>query len=131
MGAWVAGGFKAGLIFFLEDGNHYFFGSARIGRALEDDKLSGSQMRGDGVGGVGDVAEVGLVVLVQRSGDADDDGVHGRELRVVGGRGEAVGFGGLDLFGGDAVDVRTALGQRIDFARIDVEAGHLKVLLAV
>ena len=127
----VASSFQSGLILFLEDRDHHFFRGAGVGRALENDQLSGAQMGSDGVGGVGDVAEVGLVIFVQRSGDADDDGVHRGELRVVGGRGEALCFGGLNLFRSDAVDVGTALGQRIDFAGIDVEAGHLKFLLAV
>ncbi len=83
------------------------------------------------MGGVGDEAQVGLVVFIQRRGDADDDGVHRRELGIVGGCGKAVGLGGLDLLRRNAVDVGAALGQGVDLARVDVEARHLEFLLAV
>ena len=46
----------------------------------------GAQVRRDGLGGGDDVAHVGLAMLVQRRGDADDDGVHLCDLRVVAGR---------------------------------------------
>ena len=40
-------------------------------------------------------------------------------------------LGGLDLLGRNAVDVGAALGQGVDLAGVDVEAGHLKLLFAV
>ena len=80
--------------------------------------------------GVGDVAEIGFVIFVQRRGDADDDGVHLRDLRIVGGGGKALRLGRLDFFRRDAVDVGTALGEGIDLARVDVEAGDGKLLFA-
>jgi hypothetical protein len=36
--------------------------------------LSGAQVRRDGVRSIGDEAEIGPVVFVQRSGNTDDDG---------------------------------------------------------
>src|ERR1039458_3395193 len=72
----VARGFKTGRIFLFEDRDHHFFRRAWVCRTLKHDQLSGTQMRSDGVGGVGDVAEIGLVVFVQRGGDANDDCIH-------------------------------------------------------
>ena len=42
-----------------------------------------------------------------------------------------LGLGGLNLFGGDAINIGAALGQCIDLAGVDVEAGDLELLLAV
>ena len=83
------------------------------------------------MGGVGNVAEVGFVVFIQRSGNADDDGVHLGDLGIVGRGGEALRLGGLNLVGGDAEDVGTTLGEGIDFAGVDVEASHRELLIAV
>ena len=81
--------------------------------------------------GVGDEAEIGFVVLIQRSGDADDDGVHFGDVGIVRVGGEAVRFGSLDLLGRDTVDVGTALGEGIDFAGVDVEPGYRKLFFAI
>src|ERR1019366_3838014 len=108
-----------------------FFRGARVGRALEDDDLTGAQIGRYGVGGVGDVAEVGLVIFVERGGDADDDRIHGGDLRIVGRGFEAVGFGRRDLRGRDADNVGAAVVEGIDFALIDIEPGDGKFLFAV
>ena len=81
------------LVLFLENRHHDFFGGAGVGCALENDQLAGLQMRRDGVGGVGDEAEVGFVILIERGGDADDDGVHLVHAGVVGGGGKALRLG--------------------------------------
>ena len=122
---------EAGLVFFLQNRNQDFFGRAGVGRAFEDDDLAGSQMRRDGMRGIGDVAQVRFVILVQRSGDADDDRVHLADLRIIRRRLEAVGLGGGDLLGRDAENISPAVVERVDLALIDVEAGDRKLLLAV
>ena len=81
--------------------------------------------------GVGDEAEVRFVIFVQWRGHADNNGVHGGELRIVGGGREAMRLGGLDFVRRDAVDVGGALGQGFDLASINVEAGDLEFLFAV
>jgi hypothetical protein len=63
----------------------------------------------------GDVAEVGLVVLVERGGDADDDGVHLGDVGVVGGGAEAGFLRLLDLIREDADDVGAAAVELGDF----------------
>ncbi len=83
------------------------------------------------MGRVGDVAEIGLVILVERRGDADDNRIHGGDLRIVGRGLEAVRLGRRDFLGRDAENVSAAARQGIDFAPIDVKTGHGKFLLAV
>ena len=74
--------------------------------------------------GLGDVAQVGLVVLVQRSGNADDDGVHLGDVGVVGGGAEALACAppGSRL-AGMRHDVGAAGVERVHLAGVDVEAG--------
>src|ERR1700722_17426704 len=124
-------GFQAGFVLFFENRYHHFFGGAGISGALENDELSSAQVRRNGVCSISDEAEIRFVIFVQRSGDADDDGVHFGDLRVVRGRGKALRLRRLDFFGGDAIDVGSALGEGIDFALVNVEARHLELLLAV
>src|ERR1700690_211331 len=71
------------------------------------------------------------MVFIQRRGDADNNGVHVVELRIVSGGGESLRLGRLDFLRCDTVDVRTALGQTVDLARVDIEAGHPELLFAV
>ena len=54
-------------------------------------------MGGDAAHGAGNITEVGLVIFVQRRGHADDDDVHLGDPAVIGGGGEAVLPGGLNL----------------------------------
>ncbi len=130
-GGAVAGSFQAGLVLLFENRNQNFFGGAGVGSALEDDDLTGAQIGRYGVGGVGDVAEIGLVIFVERRGDADDDRIHGGDLRIVGRGFEAVRFGRRDLRGRDAENVGAAVRKGIDFSLIDIETGDGKFLLAV
>ena len=78
--------------------------------------------------GIGDEAEVGFMVWIERGGNANDDGVHLLDLRVVGGGGKALRLGRLNFFRADAVDVGFALRQSIDLALVDIEAGDGKFL---
>ena len=71
------------------------------------------------------------MVFIQWRGDADNNGIHRGELRKVGGGLKSVRLGGLNLFCRDAIDVGTALGQRIHLAGVDIEPGHPEFLLAV
>ncbi len=114
----------------FENRQHDFFGGAGVGCTLENHQLSGLEMGREGVCSIGDEAEVGFVILVERSGDADDDGVHRIQAGVVGSGGEALLLGSPDFFDGDAVDIGFAPGEDVDFARIDVEAGDFKLLFA-
>ncbi len=78
----------------------------------------------------GNIAEIGFVIFVERSGHADDDDVHLGNQGVIRRGIEAILPCGLNLRGGDANDVRFAAIQRVDFVGIDVEAGDCEALLA-
>ena len=93
--------------------------------------MTGAQMRSNGLRRVRDVAQVGFVILVQRRRDADDDGIHLGQARIVRRRLEALGAGLLNLARQDADDVGPALGQGRHLALVDIEAGHPKLLLGV
>src|SRR5271157_1289416 len=118
------------LVAALEDGDKHFFGSTGIGCALENDQLSGAQMWRNGLGCLSDVAEIRLVILTERSGDADDDRVHAGDLRVIRSGGETMRPRRLDLGRGDAIDVRPAGLKNVHLLLVDVETGHGKCLLA-
>src|SRR5208282_5730636 len=130
-GCSLAGSFQAGPVLLFENRNQDFFGGAGIGGAFEDDDLTGAQMGGYGMSGVGDVAEIGLVIFVERRGDADDDRIHGGDLRIVGRGFEAVRLGRRDFLRSDAENVGAAVSQGIDFSLIDIKTCDGKLLLAV
>src|SRR5216683_4049495 len=82
------------------------------------------------VRGIGNEAQVGFMILVQGSRDADDHRIHINDPGVVGRSRKALRLGCLDLFRADAVDVRSALSERVYFALVNVEAGNDKLLFA-
>ena len=97
-------------------------GGARVGRALQDDELAGPQPRGDRLGRVDDVGEVGLAGLGQRRRDADDDDVRLVEP-IERSRGlEALLAHLADRRVGDVADVAFALLELGDLRRVDVES---------
>ncbi len=70
------------------------------------------------------------MVLVERGGHADDDGVHGLDLRVVGGGAEARLLRLLNGFWKDTDDIGPAGVESADLILRDVEAGDAKALVA-
>ena len=121
--------FKPVLVSFFQDRDHDFFSGAGVGGAFEYHQLARAQMRRNGLGRVRDVAQVGLVILIERSGNADDDGIHLCQAGVVRGGFEALGAGLLNFAGQDADNVGATLGQGRDLARINIEARHPHLLL--
>src|SRR6185369_1143441 len=97
------------LVSLLENWNQYFLSSPGIGCALENNQLAGSYVRRNGLCSVGDETEVRLVILVQRSRDADDDCVHLCDPRILRGRRKPIGFGSLHFFRGNAKNVGPTL----------------------
>ncbi len=126
----IACGLQSGAVLRFQDRYHDFFGRPGIGRALEYDELPGAQVRGNGIGRSGDVAEVGLAHLVQRRGHADHDRVHLRDVRIIGGGGKAALPRRRDVGRRDAIDVGAAFRQRGDLLRVHVEAGDGELLFA-
>src|SRR5271157_176767 len=76
-------GVQTTLVQTLENRHQNFFGRAGIGRALQDDQLTRTQMRCDRFCRVADVAEIRLVMFVQRRGNADDDSVYAGDVAVI------------------------------------------------
>src|ERR1700731_1364354 len=85
----------------------------------------------NGVRCSGDKAEIGLVVFIQWRRNADNDGVHRFQLRVIRRGRKARRLGRGDLLGTDTVDVGTAFRESIRLSLVDVETGNLEVLFAV
>ena len=83
-------------------------------------------MGDDRIQGAGDVAEVGLEVFVERSGDAEDDGVAVLDAGEIRGGVEFAGGAGVgDLSGGNVLDVAGAGAEVVDFRGVDIEAERL------
>src|SRR5215831_4272913 len=93
--------------------------------------MAGTKMGRDRCSGSGDVAEIRLVVFIERGGDADDNGVHFFQLGIIGGSGKTLLAGLLNFGGSNAENVRTAAVQRGDFALVDVEAGDREAAFAI
>ena len=126
----ATGRLQAVLVLLLENRHHDFFRGAGVGCTLKDDQLAGLQMGSNRMCGVGDEAEIRFVILVEWSGDADDDSIHFHQPGIVRGCGKALRLGFPDFLRADAVDVRAALGEGVDFTLVDVEAGDSKLLFA-
>ena len=77
---------------------------------------------------VGDIAEIGLMILIEGRGHADDNRVHLLDVRVIGGCRKALSLRRLDFFRADPVDVRPPFREGIDLALINVETGDGKFL---
>ena len=117
----VGAGLEAAAL--LEHGAELAVGGAGIGGGFEADEHALAQMRGDGAAGVGDVGDVGLTVLVEGRGHADDDGVHAVAHGEIVGGAEVTAFDLLgDAFGGDVLDVALAGVHGLDLAAVDVDA---------
>ena len=107
----------------LEHRLHDLVGGAGIGRRLEDDELTGLEVLGDLLDRRDDVGEVRILRLAQRRRDADVDGVDVRQDREIGGGAEAAGLDHRrDVRRRDVADVGLALRQRVDLARVEVDA---------
>ena len=114
----------------LEARDDQFFGGAGIGGAFEHNELALMDVGSDGGDGSGDVAEVGLMIAVERSRHADDDGIHFGDIGVVGSGAEAGLLRRLDLLGQDAHDVGSAAVEGGYFGFLDIEAGDAEAFAA-
>ena len=92
--------------------------------------MPGLQMRRDSLCRQFDVTQIGLAILVQRRGDANNDGIRLRQLRVVRGRAETALAGRLYLGRGNVVDVGGAAVQLLHFAGVNVKTGDRKFFFA-
>lgn len=108
---------------FSQPGGH-LLGGAHGGGGFQNDEVAALQHRGDGLAGGLDVAEVGLVVVLEGGGHGDEEGIGG--LGGGGGAQVAFGDGGVDdhvEVGLDDVDGTTVDG--VDGVLVEVDANDL------
>ena len=101
---------------------------AGVGRRLEHDELAGLQHPRQGAAGVQQRAEVGLAVGGQRGRHADEHRLGVGELGRARGRMDAL-QARLQALGRDVLDVGAPVTQRLDLARVDVEADDVPARL--
>ncbi len=112
---------KAGA--FFQDSAEFAIGGTGIGGGFQDDERALLQVRGEGAAGIEHVAEVRLAEVVERRGDAEDDGIHLGDAGEIGGGLEiSGGEAGGDLRGGHMLDVALAGVDRVGLAGVDIEA---------
>src|SRR5256885_6741311 len=121
--------FKPALLF--QNGRQHFFSRAWIRCAFQHYELALANIGSDGCRRVGDVAEVGLVVLVQRRGHADDYRVHLRDALEFGSRTEAGVLRRSYLSRQNPINIRAAGIQGADLPLINIKARYRKLLLTV
>ena len=109
---------------FFEDWQHQFFGCPGIRGALKNDELAALEVGSDGQRRFFHIAEVRFATLVERSRNADQNGVHIAQTGEIG-RGIEMFWVhvSFDLFRGDMLDVGLSGIQLIDLGLIEVESG--------
>ncbi len=75
----------------LEQGENDLAGGAGVGGGFENDQLSGTEAEGDFFGAFADEGEVGLAVVAEGGGDADEDRIGLRKAGKIGGGVESSG----------------------------------------
>jgi len=124
------GSFEAAGVAFFEQRENDIVCCAGIGGALKNDELPLMNMGRDGLNRAGDVTKVGLVILVERGGDADDDDVHGFDFGVIGGGVEAEFLRVLNGIREDADNVGAAGVEGAYLICRDVETGYAETFAA-
>ena len=76
-----------------------------------------------GFSGLANIAKVWLVVLIERRGDTDDEGIHILGMGVFVRGPKALGGSGRNLGFRDAIDIRAAIVQGLYLFRVDIESG--------
>ena len=71
------------------------------------------------------------MILIERGGNADDNGIHRRHSRVVCGGFKTMRPRFLNLGRRDAVNIRSTLRQGGHFALVNVKTGDREFLLSV
>src|SRR5437879_2234855 len=80
---------------------------------------------------VRDIAEVGLMIFVQRRRNANNDRIHFHQARVICCRRKAVCASCLNLFRGNPKYVGAAARQRFDLVLVNVKTGYWNVRLEI
>ena len=112
----------------FEQRNYYLFRCTGIGGALEHDQLPGAQPRCERLDGIGDIAQIRLVVFVQWRGHTDQHHIHLAQTVVVAGSFKTARLRTSNLVWRDADDVGTATVQRLHLGFVNIEACYAKAL---
>lgn len=110
--------FEAGKL--LQHRDAVFLSGAGVDRGFVDDDVALLEHLADGLAGLDQRGEVGLLVLVDGGGDGDDEGVAGGEVLQVGAVLQAGGF--AQFFVGDLEGGVVAGLEGVDAGLVDVEA---------
>src|SRR3954463_7548526 len=78
-------------------------------------------VRGNSFGGLANIAQVGLVVFIERRRNTDDQGVHVLGVGVLIGGPKAFRRCGSDLSLWYAIDIRPAIVEGLYLFRVDIE----------
>src|SRR6476646_3680442 len=78
-------------------------------------------VRGNGFGGLANIAQVRFVVLIERRRDADNQGIHILGMGIFVRGPKALGASGGNLGWRDAIDIRPAIIQGLYLFRVDIE----------
>ena len=108
----------------------FSFRRAGIGGAFQHDQLPLVDVRSDGLDRPHDIAQIGFVVLIERSGHADNDRVHLGDLGVIRRRPEARLLRLPDGGGKDADDIGAAGVEGPYLVQGNIEARHPEALAA-
>src|SRR5262249_8444817 len=111
--------------------NQYILRCTGVSRAFKNNKLPFLEIWSDRLGRLHDVAQIRLVVLVQRCGHADDYRVHLTDTCKIGCSAETAPTRGLDLVRQNTEDVGSTFIQSFNFIMIDIKPGDRELLLTV
>jgi hypothetical protein len=121
-----AGGDGAAQSRSFENWKDEFFGGARVSGGFKDNELALLQIRLDGDGSLLDETEIRLAAFVERSRDANEDGVNVLEaLEIGGGIKVAAVHELLNFVLANVLDVGFARIEHGDFSGIGVKTGDL------
>jgi len=110
----------------LQHRHAVFFGGTGVDGGFVNDDVALLEHLTDGLAGLDQGGEVGLLVLVDGGGDGDDVGIAGGQVLQAGRVAEAGGFG--ELFVRDFERGVVAAAQSVDAGLVDIEADNAALL---
>ena len=126
----VLAAFEAGC--FFQNGLEQFFGGARIGGGFQHDHTAPVDVGGDGAGGAFHIADVRLLMNVQRRGNADGHKVRAGDFFKIGGGAEHSAFHDLlEIAVHHIADIVMALVHQTDFFTVHVKTDGMKASLGL
>ena len=114
----------------LQNGTEQFLGGTGVGGGFQHHNGAPPEMLGNGDGGIPDVADIRLLVLVQRGGNADSDKVYiPNKTEIGGGRQHSVLYQCLQIGIDHIADIVLSGIDHIHLFPLHIEADGLKAML--